>query len=165
MSKFPMKLPGFSIRSADDPSDEKLLSNVQSFGWHIVAIAEDEEGPGFAFTVGLYLRTLQPEVLVMGVPPDPSARVLNSIGEFAMAGGVLAEGQRYPKFADRCDVEFRPIAKKHYRDYLGYAQWFYRPAKVDFPVLQCVWPDLQGIFPWEPNYTERFRSLQHGLWV
>lgn len=163
MTKFPIKLADFSMPSADDPGDEKLLSDVRDFGWHIVAIAADDEGPGFAFTVGLYLRTLQPEVLIMGVPQDPSMRVLNSIGEFLIGGGVLSEGQRYPKFVDRCDVVFRRVAIKHYRDYLGYARWFYRSLQGDFPVVQCIWPDLQGIFPWEDGYTERFRVLQRDL--
>src|SRR5262245_45766894 len=97
MATFSSQLPDFSFPAAEDSSDEKLLHDVRVHGWHVVAIAEDEAGPGFAFTVGLYLRTLRPEILIMGVPPDPSMRVLNAIGEFLIAGGELSEHQRYPK--------------------------------------------------------------------
>ncbi len=63
-----------------------MLADIHGHGWHIVAVPTDDHGPGFAFTVGLYLRTLQPEVLIMGVAPAPSGRALNAIGDYVMAG-------------------------------------------------------------------------------
>ena len=40
-----------------------------------------------------------------------------------------------------------PIARRHYRTYLGYAGWFHGGPR--FPALQAVWPDAEGRFPWE----------------
>ena len=59
----------------------------------VIAKPDDDAGPGFAFTVGLYLRTLQPETLIMGVPFEPSGRVLNAIGDYLMAGGEKCQHQ------------------------------------------------------------------------
>lgn len=159
----PLKLEGFSFPTPTDPSDQKLLDDVRSYGWHVISIAEDEAGPGFAFTVGLYARTKKPEILLMGVPPDASTRVLNSVGEYLMEGGDLIPNRRYPKFVDRCDVIFRYIARNHYRDYLGYARWFYGTAHANFPAMQCLWPDLEGIFPDDAAFAEKFRRLQPDL--
>jgi hypothetical protein len=42
-------------------------------------------------------------------------------------------------------MAFRKITEEYYRKYLGYAVWFYE--SLDFPVLQCVWPDKMSRFP------------------
>lgn len=99
----------------------------------------------------------------MGVPPDPSCRVLNAIGDFVMAGGELVPLRRYSGFVDRSDVVFRAIAPRHFREYLGYANWFYRSWPTSFPAMQCVWPDLNGVFPDEAGFEERFRTFQADL--
>ena len=163
MTDHPIALPEFEFPAPTDRSDEKLLHDVRNHGWHVVAIAEDEVGPGFAFTIGLYLRTKQPEILIMGVPPEPSTRVLNSVGDYLMQGGRLESGKRYPGFVDRCDVIFRPVAKQYFHDYLGCARWFYRPLNDGFPVLQCLWPDLEVAFPFENGFAEKLRSKQIDL--
>ena len=77
----PTQLAGFRFREAEDSIEEKIISDVHRHGWHVVAVSAEGQEPGYAFTVGLYLRTLQPEILIMGVDVDPSGRVLNAIGE------------------------------------------------------------------------------------
>jgi hypothetical protein len=39
-----------------------------------------------------------------------------------------------------------------YSPFLGYAQWFYE-SEDGFPVLQLVWPDEQGRYPWDEGYA------------
>jgi hypothetical protein len=163
MTSHPIRLPGFVFREPEDDGDRKLLSDVESHGWHVVAVPSDDQGPGFAFTVGLYLRTLQPEILIMGIPPDPSCRVLNAIGDYAMAGGEIVAGRRYPRLVDRCDVEFRSIAPQHFKEYFGCAIWFYRRWSAGFPTMQCIYPDLEGVFPGEAGHAQRFKELQWNL--
>lgn len=41
---------------------------------------------------------------------------------------------------------------------MGWARWFY--GDVQFPVLQCVYPDLANTFPWEAGFTKEWRSRQ-----
>src|SRR3990172_5664569 len=100
MAKHPSKIKGFRFREADEPSDEKLIADVESHGWHIVGVPDDDAGPGFAFTVGIYMRTFQPEILIMGVPFEPSGRVLNAIGYYLIAGGKIELERRYSGFVD-----------------------------------------------------------------
>lgn len=159
----PSRIKGFRYRKADEPSDQKLIADVESHGWHVVGIPDDDVGPGFAFTVGLYLRTLQPEILIMGIPFEPSVRVLNAMGDFLMAGGELELEKRYPEFVDDRDVIFRRIAARHYRDYLGYALWFYKHHEPGFPAVQCLWPDRHGRFPHERGFDRRFAAKQIDL--
>ncbi len=156
MREHPSKLPGFVFRDPDDPGDIKMLADIREHGWHVVGIPDDEVGPGFSFTVGVYLRTLQPEVLMMGVPIEPSHRVLNAIAGYLMKGGTIAPEQKYGGFVDGRQVMFRSIHRSRFREYLGCATWFYRPIAAQFPAYQCLWPDLQGRFPHEVGFEHRF---------
>ena len=55
-------------------------------------------------------------------------------------------------------VAFRTVERRHYRDFVGYARWFYRGD--DFPTLQCVWPDSHHRYPWHPEVLPAFIRRQ-----
>ena len=56
---------------------------------------------------------------------------------------------------------FGEVGRHYYEDYVGQAQVFHKtPA---FPVLQVVWLDTQGHFPFEPFFEYRFQGKQHIL--
>jgi hypothetical protein len=119
MLEHPTKLPGFVFREPDDNGDIKLLRDIREHGWHLVGIPDDEAGPGFAYTVGLYLRTLQPEVLIMGVPLEPSFRILNGVAQYLMGGGTITPDRRYSEFVDSREVLFRAIHPTQMEEYFG----------------------------------------------
>lgn len=154
----PLSKP-FELRTAEDSSDAKLLGDVESHGWHVVQISEETGSPAFAFSVGLYYRFLQPEVLIMGLDLNVSAHILNGIGEAMRSGREIAPG-RYKDFIDGFEVEMVPIDISFYEEYLGYATWFYRSLPQPYPAMQCIWPDGNGIFPLESGYDDRYSALQ-----
>lgn len=153
-------LPDFQMRVAEDDSERKVLSDVEKYGWHILHILEDESGPSFSFSVGFYLKFGHPEVLVMGLAQPVAHELINLIGKNLTTGRIYRPRERIGDLADGFDCSFVPIAVEHYREYLGYAIWFYRSLKQPFPALQLVWPDKEGRFPWERGYDERFFKLQ-----
>jgi hypothetical protein len=163
MTEHSNKLPSFTFRAPDDAGDARMLASIHEHGWHVVGVPDDEVGPGFSFTVGVYLRTLQPEILIMGVPLEPAHRVLNAIAEYLMDGGTIEVERRYPDFVNGREILFRQIHQSQFREYLGAANWFYRPLNAPFPALQCVWPDLQGRFPREFGFDARFSDRQTDL--
>lgn len=163
MPDYPNKLPGFVFPEPHDKADVKLLADIHNYGWHVVGIPDDQEGPGFAFTVGLYVRSLQPEILMMGIPIEPSHRVLNAVAQYLLAGGTLVPERRCSGFVDGREVLFRRIHQSQLREYLGCANWFYRPLGSPFPAFQCIWPDLQGRFPHETGFDTRFAGRQIDL--
>lgn len=163
MKTHPVRLPNFQFRQPEDDGDKKMIDDIHRHGWNIIAVPKDAQGPSFAFTVGLYLRTLQPEILIMGVDIAPSGRVLNAIGDYLMNGGKIVAEQRYPEFVDDQEVIFRLVHPRHYPDYLGSAMWFYKPHPGGFPCLQCIWPDRRGLFPHEDGFDDQSQSLQIDL--
>lgn len=156
--KMPLLSP-FELREPQDARDVKLLSDVRDHGWHIVQVLEEPGEPQFAFTVGLYYRFLQPEVLIMGLDPTVSTTVLNEIAGWMLLGRAMRPG-RYSDALEGLEMELAPIDLSFYEEYLGYATWFYHSWPQPYPAMQCIWPDKAGRFPGEPGYDERFLALQ-----
>lgn len=163
MPDYPILIPSFSFRKPDDKHDVKMLADIDEHGWHVVMVPDDEEGPGFAFTVGVYLRTLRPEILIMGLPIETSHRILNNIAGHLLRGGDLVPDQRYDTFAEGIQMQFKPVHASHFYEYLGCANWFYQSLGKPFPVYQCFWPDQQGRLPDEDGFDEGYRCRQLDL--
>jgi len=141
-----------------NPKDQRIIDDVAKFGWHVVQVMEDNEGPGFAFSVGLYQTFKHPEIIVVGLPLDRMHGIINNVG-FAIRGGARFEdGVRSGEILEKHDVIFRQVPRERYQEYLGTALWFYK--NQHFPTLQCVWPDREGRFPWEEEYTDSLKALQ-----
>jgi hypothetical protein len=58
--------------------------------------------------------------------------------------------------SDTC--AFVRVDKAHYRDFLGYARWYYRGD--DFETLQVVWPDKEDRLPWEKGVARWMAERQ-----
>ncbi len=141
-----------------DKTDQKLLDDVRQFGWHMIGIAEDAEGPDFVYSVGLHHTLGQPEIIIFGLSPDTGMRIINNIGEAMRKGTRFADACASDELIEGYSCVFRAFARDQYREYLGYALWFYEGA--DFPVLQCVWPDREHRYPWHGDFCADLRKQQ-----
>lgn len=63
-----------------------------------------------------------------------------------------------PTRCARFNVCFRTVEQQHYREYLGYARWYYNGD--DFPALQCVWPDSHHRYPGHSEADSDFLRRQ-----
>jgi hypothetical protein len=121
-----------------DAGDRKLLADVRSVGFHVLKVPADDEGPAFAFTVGLHHRFGHPELVVVGLDLDTAHSALNRLGK------TIADGN-YPDLdgvleGTHCELR-EPMLPDVRKDLLGYARWFYRSD--DFPVRQLFWPGCE----------------------
>jgi hypothetical protein len=131
----------------EDDSDRKLLADIARVGWAVIGILEDDEGPGYAFTVGLYHSYGHVEVILFGLPWEVSSVMLNNLGTAVRDGKRYEVGREYDDLSEGGPDVFITVEREHYKDYLGTAGWFYRGW--DFPVSQLVWPDRHGAYPWD----------------
>ncbi len=131
-----------------DEHDRKLLADVERHGWHVLAVEEDDEGPAFAYSVGLFRSFGHPEVIVFGLAVPVLHRIVNAVGEVVRSAKKFEHLDESGDVLDGYNVAFRTVERKRYADFLGYACWFYR--NEDFPALQCVWPDSRHWYPWHP---------------
>jgi hypothetical protein len=141
-----------------DPGDQKLLDDVSTHGWHVIRVLEDQVGPGFAYTIGLFKNYGHPEVIAFGLPPERLHGLLNLVGDDAKAGGHRGPGDVSAEFIEGYPCSFIEFPATAFREYLGYALWFYSGAP--FPALQLVWPDKHGRFPWDAEVVPEVRRLQ-----
>src|SRR5262249_7010696 len=109
-----------------DASDRKLVSDVRTYGWHVVLVPEDEEGPGFGFSIGFYHTLKHPEVLMFGLELPVTHRIINNIGADIRSGTVFESGKEYPDILEGYRCAFRTVPTRWYREYLGSARWFYK---------------------------------------
>ena len=140
--------------------DKKLISDIKEYGWHIVKIMEEGEYPRFAYSVGLYESFEHPEIIIIGLKFELLHLLINNIGEDIRGGKKYESGEFYPDILDNFECLMLEMKAEHYREYLGYANWFYKRKNKSFPALQCIYPTVRGIYPWEDNCPKEIKNLQ-----
>src|SRR5262245_64150240 len=101
------RIPGFRWQDPEDDGDRKMFRDILEYGCQVIAVQPSKYNPDFAYTVGLYLNFLQPEILVMGVSSQASHKALNQICREAAAGTVFHVGdERTDLFEVRRPVRF-----------------------------------------------------------
>ena len=137
-------------RSALSARDRQVLDDVERHGWHAVHVRPwPGRDPAWTFTVGLPASFGHPELVVFGLDAGVAGEIV------ATAVEAVRDGRRYrPGEVDDDLLEgygMRVLAARPhwYAAFLGYAQWFHESAG-GFEVLQLVWPDRDGRWPWDP---------------
>jgi Domain of unknown function (DUF4262) len=138
--------------------DEKLIKDVKEHGLHVVIVPEESGTPGWAFSVGLYQNYNHPEIIVIGLNRSLMHWMLNEIGSWIKQGQNVQESVQYPGLLEGYSCQFKIIDKKWYDPFLGYALWFYGP--VEFPVIQCLWPDKENRYPWDEGFANSDYEIQ-----
>ncbi|WP_380166863.1 DUF4262 domain-containing protein [Jannaschia sp. R86511] len=133
-----------------DAIEAQVVRNVRRFGWHVVGVGAGDGGePAFAYTVGLGHRCGQPDLLMSGQPVDLMAAALNDVAHRVVVDGRRLEaGDVLEGVLAWHPVVVDAVAASSSQDLLRYSSWFHRrPARA----LQLVWPDVTGLFPWQPG--------------
>jgi len=138
--------------------DKTLLSDIESVGWHVLKVLEDEKGPGFAYSVGLFKTYQHPEIIIIGLKLDLAHLLINNISEEVKKGKRYQPEQLYTDILDDFKCLMLNVHKEHYHQYVGYVKWYY--AGNNFPLMQCLYPTVKGIYPWENEWPEDLRNLQ-----
>jgi len=131
--------------------DEKLFSDVAKYGWHVLKIFAKEDTPGWAFSIGLYKNFNHPEIVVFGLNHDVMHSIINSIGEEVRVGKRFEIDGLYSDLIEAYSCTFKQVKQVWYNPFLGYANWFYQG--LDYPVLQCIWPDKNSRYPWDSDFN------------
>lgn len=143
-----------------DQADAYRREMIRKHGWMIQYVGDectapgdhddpDDHGPPFAYTIGLFGLD-HPELLIFGLPPRPTAQVLNAFGERIRQGENVMPGQVYTLagIPHRFAIEVVPNPGEIA---LGANDFYRRPPEHSVPLLQLSY-DEQGLFPWEDGY-------------
>lgn len=147
-----------------DQEDARITSVIRQHGWAIEYIGGGccaapgcdggaDDGPPFAYTVGLF-GLGHPELLVFGLEPDPTARLLNALGNRIRNDDTMVPGQMIT-FAEKWSHRVIPEEVPNPGEIVFTANRFYqRPAEFSVPVLQLSYDDSSGRFPWEDGNSD-----------
>ncbi len=145
----------FRKRRGEQPTDEDKVErewrrDIAKYGWLVIDVHEDdEEGPGFHFTVGLTEKNL-PELILYDVPSKTGGLLLNDVAQRLVAGERLDDGQPLPRVLER-GYEPQLWSVVRLQDPLGAAFRLY--GRDNVRVRQLVLPDADYRMPWEPDYS------------
>lgn len=142
---------------------QQTIAQIQEHGWQVMMIPGDDDGPGWAFTIGLWHTHGISELAMFGLDVSDMKACLNELGEQAAAGEPVKAGQERHDVIKDHPVALRAVDLRWYKAFFGTAIRFYR--RPPFPVLEVVWPDQEGFFPWQPESSEPYRGLQPHLWL
>lgn len=133
-----------------NPPEHAFAAKVREDGFFRAEVFGDAIGPGFSYSTGFWVSTGQPEIIMFSIKGETAHDVFWDMFRLAKGNTPLSLGKPTNQvFANRTAYVF-PIAKRFYPDYLGWSRWFY--GGDDFPSLQIVWPDREGMFPWEGRF-------------
>lgn len=139
-----------------DPLVRATLDRIRRYGWAVTAVGNEcqHDSPtcvppecAFAYTTGLRLHEL-PEMAIYGLDARTAGAVLNELGHLfhrhdwraAVRGRVAVE-------LDSLNVPVTLIELVDKSDLL-----ITNAVYPDAPVVQAVWPDELGSYPWEDGY-------------
>ena len=142
-------------------SDKVLLSDIDNYGWHCVSI-EDAEIP-YCFSVGFFQSFQQPELIIIGLPPNVAHQFLCVAASASRRGSPIDFSEPSNAFMRDYLCRFVEVPKAKFRDVIGYCVWYYKGS--DFPVRQLVWPSRDGFFPWDAHAPADYVLAQPVLGV
>lgn len=120
-------------------------------------------GMDFAYTVGLWHTFRWPEAVMFGLDGQGMQHWLNAYVDYAREQGWPGENEPFHGVIDGFATQLRPVHGS-WRDALfGTTYRFYRGTSV--PVQQLVWPDRNGLWPWEEGATASSRNRQAFSWL
>ena len=144
--------------TARNPSEQKLLDDVRAFGWHCMSVLGNETREPFSYTIGLFQTFGHPELLIYGLPRDIAHSVLGIAAAAAARGQAIDLSRPTQELIEGCLCSFVPVPLAAYAAHLAAARWYHEGDA--FPVQQVVWPSNTGQFPWHPEASSDFRSMQ-----
>ncbi len=134
-----------------DGMEDIVRQNVAEHACHVMMMSAEDGGYGFAYSIGLARTYGQPEVACFGLDLDVTHSMINELRDRMDQGSRFADGQSVSGLIEGYDCVLKRMQPTKYRDYLGYALWFYEGEGFD--VLQIVWPDKQARYPWDEGYS------------
>jgi hypothetical protein len=145
-------------RFTRDDLGKIVLANINEFGWHCVNVVEDDTHPPWSYTIGLYETWEHPEFIIVGRSRATSHAMLQTLSKDIELNDPpnLTDPDGHVLLGFEC--HFIEVDTLYYSDYVGFALWHYRKRK--FPMYQIVWPNEDGLYPWDPLATGLFKEWQ-----
>ncbi len=143
----------------DKQAKKRIIDDIKEYDCHLALLESDGYLPAFTYTIGLYEKFQHPEIIIFGLETNIMGHILNDLRDEIKKGEAYEPNKTYSGLLEGYEIQFLEVKKENYRDYLGYAAWYYKKS-FDFPVLQMIWPDKESKWPWENGFNEKWKLRQ-----
>lgn len=139
---------------------DKIQWIVEEQGWcaEPVAGSDDPPRPPYTYTYGFEESYGHPEVVIFGLQPVAARGLMTMMAEYLEAGGELPVGEFRGLLDNDLRAAILPILLDDHLDLFDGLTAYY--AGTNYRVRQFLWPDRQGLLPWDEGYDERLRLAQ-----
>lgn len=140
--------------------ERSVEDNIASHGWHCTNVTPTPTSSSklpFSYTVGLHHSYRQPEFIVIGLDSGRAYAVLRDLASAAASGNMVPLDRPSDVLVGGLSCAFIPVPESRYSDYVYSALWYY--SGPNFPLVQVVWPNDEGLYPW--NQGALAQLLEH----
>jgi len=140
-----------------------ISDHVGRVGWAVQAVPSDDEGPAWAYSVGIWHTHGGPELVMCGAPVENMGGIINLIGQRIARGMPVEAGDQLDDIGAHT-LAVRPVHQSwRMTSMFTISDCFYGYVRPLY--LQIAWPDRKGRFPWEPGFDAEFDDDQPMLWL
>lgn len=150
-----------------DAYKKRVLDNIERTGLSITGVFPEPDSPGFTYSIGMH-RHEMPDLIIFSVPPELGQHIMNALYAKAKEGTItLQDGE----VVDDKDITSMPLVLRATDPELveEYATGSYSLSSEETghanSVLQIVWPDTHGRYPWDATFDRSFEDSQKELWI
>ncbi len=144
----------------DMPQSEKIAWVVETQGWCAEPVPADVDAqqPPYTYTIGFESSYDHAEVVIIGLQPVAARGLMSMMAEHLAAGGILPVGTFTGLLDSGLPSALLPLDLEIHAGAFPGAVEFHgdRPFRME----QFVWPDKNGLLPWNEGYDERLRLAQ-----
>ena len=143
---------------------DKLSWVIEDQGWVAVPV-DAQEGPppraGYTYSVGFTTTFGRPEVAIFGLQAVAARGLLGMIADQHAGGVELPVDAVFVGLLENdLPCALLPVDLGEHGDLFPDAAALLDRAGEPWEVLQFVWPDRNGRFPWDEGYDQRLRVAQ-----
>jgi Domain of unknown function (DUF4262) len=149
-----------------DEFEKKIDDDIKEHGWHCPLILGDEEGPPFAYSIGLGFTGNWPECVVIGQPHELMHSMIANLWDRKGTDYAINDNEICTELIEGYICILREVHASHFTDYFGRAIDQYAKRNLDrMRFMQVFWPDKAGKFPWEPECQTTVIERQPLLYI
>jgi len=138
--------------------NKEVQDNIDKFGLNVRHVLAENDLPPFSYSIGLVKSYCHPEIIIVGLKQQLAHLLINNMATDIKKGKVFVPFKYEPNILDDFNCYFIEVEKSNYDQYVGGAQQYYKGD--EFPLLQCIYPTIKGIYPWEEKWPESIKNLQ-----
>jgi hypothetical protein len=142
-----------------DEYERNIISHIEEHGCSVTSVFDpDGDDPPFSYSIGIAKSAGAPELIVVGLDSKIGHWLVNEYNRRVKTGERFSQGVLYIGFLEGFAVQFGSVSRHYRKEHMRSTCWLHDGP--DFEALQLIWPNTSGVWPWDPDADDWFRTNQ-----